>query len=190
MNPTNDFSNNPLDRDLNNYNTPTNSPSVARVALKWGLITGVGSVIYALILHFAGQMGNQWLGYLGFAILIIGLVLAIQDYRQQNGGFMTFGQGLGVGALTSAVTGVISAIWQFIYGKLFPEATREVLQRQYDKAVDEGRMTVEQADQAIEMTNSMSGLLPVFAVIGTLFIGFIISLIISAILKKDRPNFG
>ncbi|MFN8355693.1 MAG: DUF4199 domain-containing protein [Spirosomataceae bacterium] len=166
-----------------------NQPSTARVALKWGIIIGVASIVYSTILFLAGQFGNQSLGYISYLILIAGLVLAMKDFRSQNEGFMRYGQGLGLGALTSAVSGVLGGIYTYIYMS-FIDTT--LTSQMLDKAREEWEkrgMSEEQMEQAAQMTQMFTspGMIFVFAVFFSILFGLILSLIIAAIMKKDKP---
>ena len=58
------------------------------------------SVIYSLILYITEQI-YQYLARLWFSfiILIVGIVMAHKHFKNENGGFMTYGQGLSIGSL-------------------------------------------------------------------------------------------
>jgi hypothetical protein len=173
----------------------TATPSTARIALKYGLFIGLGLIIYYLITQLAGLAANPTAGMIGMvisaAILIVGIVYAIKDFKSQNDGFMSYGQGLGLGALASAVSGLISGIFSSIYVSFIDNsAMKQALDIQRQKMEEQG-MDDAQIDQAMAMAEQFSGpgMILVISILSMLFIGFILSLIISAVMKNERNEF-
>lgn len=165
--------------------------STARVALKYGIITSVAVIVYSTILTVSGLNQNQALGALGFVILIAGIVWAMRDFREQNSGFMSYGQGLGIGSLMSAIVGLIGAMFTMFYMQ-FIDTT--LMQQSLDKArsdMEARGMDDAQIDQAMEISQKFMtpGMMFLIQVLTYLFIGFIISLILAAIMRKDKPVF-
>lgn len=164
-------------------------PTTARTALKWGLISGVASMIFITILYVTGQAANSGLASAGIVITIVVMVLAMKEFRTANGGFMSYGQGLGIGALMAGISGFISSTYSYIYNEFIDTTLRQqILDKVRDDLENRG-MDDAQVEQALEMTQKFSspGLTFLFGIIGAIVIGFIISLIISAIMKKDKP---
>ncbi|PWJ59617.1 uncharacterized protein DUF4199 [Dyadobacter jejuensis] len=165
--------------------------SSARVALKYGVLTAVATMIYSTIISVAGMTSNQWVGSLSFIILIVGLVLALKNYKEQNGGFMTFGQGLGLGTLLSAIAGLLSSLFsmfylQFIDNSALTEGINKVRSDMEARGMDDA-----QIDQAVAMSQKFMtpGVMFLMGVFGFLLVGFFLSLIISLILRKEKPVF-
>ncbi len=71
--------------------------STARVALKWGLITGLALIVYSTLLYSLDQMANRWLSLIVYGIIVAGLVLGMREYRARNGDYLGFGEGVGLG---------------------------------------------------------------------------------------------
>ena len=169
---------------------PTSTtPSTARVALKAGLITGLVMTVYSLILNMAGLPQSSPLHYLSFLMLVGGLVYGMRDFKGQNGGFLSYGQGLGVGTLTAGVAGLLSSLVSTFYVK-FVDPT--VLQRTMDEQrvkMEERGMSDAQIEQAVKIAESMTGFSFLIATLVMLFFGFLLSLVIAAILKRDQDVF-
>jgi hypothetical protein len=162
------------------------TPSTARVALKAGLITGLVMTVYSTVLSMMGLPQSSPLHYVTFLLLVGGLVYGMREFKEQNGGYMTYGQGLGVGTLTSAVAGLLSSLISTFYVK-FVDPT--LLQRTMDEQriqMEERGMSDAQIDQAMKIAESMSGFSFIIATIGVVFFGFILSLIIAAFVKRER----
>jgi hypothetical protein len=174
----------------------TATPSTARIALKYGLFIGLGLIIYYLISQLAGLATSTAAGMIGTvisgAILIIGIVYAIKDFKSQNDGFMSYGQGLGLGALASAVAGLISGVFSSIYISFIDNsAIKQALDMQRQKMEEQGNLDDAQIDQAMSYAEQFSspGMILVISMLWMLFIGFILSLIISAVMKNERNEF-
>lgn len=93
-------------------------------AIKYGIIIGVLSGIWILVMHFAGVFereyseggSSSWLEYASLIIPMVGLYLGIKSYRDNiNGGTMEFFEGLFEGFKIMAVGGVIAAFFAVVY---------------------------------------------------------------------------
>ncbi len=97
-------------------------------AAKYGIIIGVLSGIWILIMHFAGvyaedapgEMNNmQWMEWASMLIPAIGLYMGIKSYRDNvSGGTMEFFEGLFEGFKILIIGGVIAAFFAIIYVQL------------------------------------------------------------------------
>ncbi|MBC5772435.1 DUF4199 domain-containing protein [Pontibacter sp. KCTC 32443] len=166
-------------------------PSVTSVALKYGFITALVGVVYTLIIMVADLGDNRWLSGLSYLILIAGIVLAMKQYKNINYGYMSYGQGLGIGTLVSAVFGLLSGIFVWIYTSFVDTGYMDrMMEKQREAMLDQG-LTDEQIDAGMAMTESFQGPLGMIlgGLIGAVVVGFLLSLIISAIMKHNRPEF-
>ncbi len=165
--------------------------STARVALKYGALSAVVIMVYSTILYVSGLSQNKVLSSLSFLVMIVAIVWAMKDFREKNKGFMSYGEGLGLGALTSAVMGLLSSAFtmfyiQFIDNNLLAQGMDQVREDMEKRGMDDA-----QIDQAMELSQKFMspGVVFVMGVFGYLLMGFIVSLIISAILRRDKPVF-
>lgn len=164
--------------------------STARTALKWGVILGVALIIYSLFLYLTDNIGNSKLGWVSFVVSIGGLVLAMRDYRTLNGGYMSYSEGLTIGTLTSGVSGLLSSLFSVFYTTVIDTG---VMERMVDKTRDqleESGLPDEQIEQQIKFVEMFQspGLTFAFGVIGAVIFGLLLSLVISAIMRRNKPN--
>ena len=166
-------------------------PSVARVALKYGLIFGVIGSIYGILLYVFHLESNNFLPYLSFVLMVLAIVQGIKDFRNQNEGFISYGQGLSIGALVGTIMGLVSGTLNTFYITVIDssplsrmnDVARERLERQgLDDAQIENALEISQKFQS-------PGILFLLGVIGSVFFAFLLSLIIAAIFQKKRPTF-
>ena len=162
--------------------------SVWKGTLNSGLILGLVLVLFSLLLWFFDQALNQKLASISYVFIIAGLYLGIKDFRDNSrGGFLSYGGALGAGVVISIYVAIITAIFTILlYQVIDPGLVEKV------KAVAEERLVNRgMTDEQIEMAMNVSGkfMSPVFmainALIGSVFIGTIISLILAIFLKRE-----
>lgn len=167
-----------------------NQPSTARIALKWGLITGVALVLYSAILFTSGQTTNRLLSLMVYAILIAGLILAMREYRTANEGYMNYGDGISVGALLSAVAGLLSSMFSVFYTQVIDPNFYSELSEQMRTQLEDQGLSDEQIDQAIAIAQKVQspGIAFFVGILSTVLLGVILSLIIAAFIRRSKPN--
>ena len=147
--------------------------------------------LLGLPIMVSGQIGNQALSYIIYLIIGVGIYLAMNEFKKENQGFISYGQGLGVGTLMSAISGLISNFFSMAYMKFIdPTITDQIMKKAVEDMEKKG-MPDEQIDQAMEMAKMFMnpGAMFVLGLLGTILVGFIMSLIIAAIVKKDKSVF-
>jgi hypothetical protein len=171
------------------------SPSL--IMLKWGAIGGLLSFIFTLITKFTGLEDDfsETLGWVSTIFtLIINvtiLVLALREVREENDGFMSYGQGLGSSTLLGAIWGVIAGGFNYIYLQFIDQG---VVQKQLDLArerLEDQGLTESQIEDAEKITKMMMGpgVQFVMVVVVTIVFMFILGLIVSGVLKREKSVF-
>ncbi len=163
----------------------------AAIGIRYGLLVGLVSVIITFGLYATGQEQGP-LKWVSTLVLIGGMVMAMNNFKQANGGFMSYGQGLGIGTLVSAVSGVLTAIFVYIYmGFIDPGAIERMMEKARMDMEAKGGLSDEQMEQGLAMAGKFMtpAALTISVLIGSIIMGFIISLVVSAILKRTKPEF-
>ncbi|MEQ8413579.1 MAG: DUF4199 domain-containing protein [Imperialibacter sp.] len=160
------------------------------VGLQYGVIAGVVMIIYGLVLQLTGLVFESWASWINYIFLAVIIFLAHKKFKEDGDGFLSFGQGLGVGFWISLVGGVISSVFSFIYITFVDPSFIETMMEKARYDMEEQGMADAQIDQAMAMTENFlnPGMMFVFGIVGVLFFGFILSLIVSAITKKTDPQ--
>lgn len=178
--------------------TPEPEKTLFQRASTAGLYSAVAGIVLGLILYVGGltmeSITNSALKW-GQNLVLIGITFyfihtALQQRRQRDlGGYLSVGQGIGLGTLAGLVSGVISAVWfylftSFIATDLMDQIKEVTLQQMQDQGQSE-----EQAEQALEMMGFFFS--PVFmgimVTLSSTFFGFLCGLVSGLILKKDKP---
>lgn len=165
--------------------------SVFYNGLIWGVIIGLVSVIYSVMLYVFDQTLNRSLGYLSFVILLAGLAYSMYYYRENvRDGIMPFGTAFGFGVVVVVTAGIIGQIYFYLQLTVIdPGLQDKMLEMAMDKMMERG-VPEDQLDQAMNVTKKFMS--PVFmAVSGLIFtaiFGTVLSLISAAIFKRDTPE--
>lgn len=165
--------------------------STTSVGLRYGLLTGLVSIIISFGLFVSHQESSP-LRYVTFVVLIAGMVLAMNTFKQNNQGFMSFGQGVGIGTVLSAVVGLLSGIFSYVYMSIIdPEVVGRMTEKIRADMEARGGMSDEQIDQALAISGKMMNgpFMMVAALLGTVFFGVILAMIIAAFIKHAQPEF-
>ncbi len=174
------------------FNAATVAPSKNAIALRYGLICGVITVIYSLILNITElALTNKFLGWISFLIMLAAMVMAMREFKRQNQGFMSYGQGLGIGTLVVLISSIIGGIFTYIYVTLIDTGYIEKMRNMQVADMESRGMSDTQIEQGMAVAEKMMtpGMIMVFAIVGGLVFGFLISLIVSAVIKNNRPEF-
>lgn len=165
------------------------APSVKSLAIKWGLILGVVSIVMFLGIAMSGVQGESWAGWLGVVPSAIIIFLAHKEFKESGDGFMSYGKGLGIGTLTILVSSIISSVFSFVYIKFIDPTYFDVVRDKQIEGMAEGGMSDAEIETALGFSEAFfkpETLLITGVVFGVIF-GFIISLIVSAITKNSNP---
>lgn len=167
-----------------------NQVSTGKISIRYGLISGLLAIAFMVIVDLAGLTGNSTFQYLWYLILAGIIFLAHKSYKEEGDGFMNYGQGIGIGVLLSLISSVLSSVFFYIYVSFInTEYMNALLDVQRAKMEEQG-MAEAQIEQAMEMTQKFMSpvMMIVFGIIGTVFFGLILSLVVSAITQKKRPE--
>jgi hypothetical protein len=172
--------------------TITPSASTTSVGSRYGLLTGLVTVIVSFGIYAMQLEQNAVLRFLTMAVLVVGIILAMRSFKEQNTGFMSYGQGLSVGMTVSGIVGLLSAAFMYVYTTFVdPEMMTRVMDKARADLEAKGTMSDAQIDQAMAMSSKFTTgpFMLIFAIVGTLIIGLIISLIAAAFVKNPKPEF-
>ena len=164
-------------------------PSTARLALKWGLISGVIFMVYTTVINITGQFGNTALPWLSLLVSIVLIVMAMREYRTLDNGFMSYGAGVGLGTLVSIISGLISVTYNLIYTTFIDPTIRQQMLDNAREQMENRGMADDQIEQAMEFTEKLQGpgLQFMVGILASAIFGLLISLIAAAFIRRNRP---
>ncbi len=166
--------------------------TVSQIGLRNGVIIGLVFIVMGMIYQFMNldMETYQIVGNINYVFLTIAIVFAHKAFKEGGDGFMSLGQGLGIGTLISLIGGAISGIFSYIYLKFIDDSMLgKIRDMQIEKMEDQG-LDDDAIEKAMEITDKFMSaeMMPVWTIVGMLFFGFILSLIISIFTKKNNPT--
>lgn len=172
---------------------PAMSKSALNFGAKLGLVIMIISLVnYVFELYEASTAISTVISILSIAILAGGIYMGTKSFRDTaGGGNITYGKALGYGTLVALFAGIITSAFAFIYlGFIDDSFLQYTLTQQEDQMYEQG-MPEEQIEMGMKMTKMFMkpGALALMGILSNTFIGFIISLITAAILKKEPKEF-
>jgi hypothetical protein len=170
----------------------TTTPNSTMVATKWAVIYFLSMIVITYAFQFMNVDPNSPVKYIGYVPFIAFLLLAQKEYKDQLGGYMKFNQGFTTGFQYAVFSGVMVAVFMFIYWKfLSPQMLQQILDQTQEKLKDQGNLSSDQIDSQMETMNKFGIYFFVFGVaVGSAIMGALFSLIGAAIFKKDPPLFA
>jgi hypothetical protein len=165
--------------------------SVSSSALYYGLITGAAMILYSLILFLAGLHMNKTMGYIGYVILILGMVWGTLDYRKKYlGGFMPYGKAFTSCFMIGLFSGILGTIYMYLFAQfIHPGFGQEILDAAREQLAGRN-MTEEQMDQALAMqARFMSPVaMAIWALVMSVIGSAILGLIVAIFLRKEDKS--
>ncbi|TRX56063.1 DUF4199 domain-containing protein [Fulvivirga sp. M361] len=164
--------------------------SVKQVSVKWGLITAAFSIVFFLIITLTETDTSNAVNWLGLIPFIVFLVLAHKEFKSAGDGFMSYGQGLGIGTLVSLVSAIISGIFRYVYIKFVDLGYTDRIMDNTLQQLEEQGMGDEQIEQTMAFTAKLMApeVSLVLGIVMAVLFGFILSLIITAFTKNSNPE--
>jgi F0F1-type ATP synthase assembly protein I len=167
------------------------------ILLQYGLISALVYVASYVVFYLMGA--DSMLSFGGYATAIIPIVFAVigcLQAKKENGGFLDFKEALKVSFGIMVITSFISMLFSYVlfnfidpaFAQSVTQLTVEKLQQTFDKIGGSQEMI----DKAVKdiMNKNIYSLPSLFqSFMFSCIFNFIIALIISAIVKKKRPDF-
>jgi len=167
------------------------SNSVTKWAMTYGLYLGVFHIIFNVILYLTNHLFNPgYYSYISTAVVIWITWSGLVKYRDGvNGGFMKYGQGLGLGVLISVFSGIFAAATMYIIMKFDGSLSDQMLDLMIEE-VERSGLSGDMVDSMEKMYKIMvsPGVVALSAYISKIFGGAFISLIVAAFVKKNPEN--
>ena len=127
--------------------------SQAKAAMAYGAILGLANTIIYLVFYFGGaDPQSKYPGYIGYLLTIITILYGVKNYRDKElGGFISYGQSLGLGVLIGLFSGIISAIFTVLmFTVIDPELATKILDAAQQRMAEKS-MSEDQIEMAMKM---------------------------------------
>jgi len=164
---------------------PKANPNSA--AIKWALIGAITGIVLTYVYQFANIPITSPVRYLSYLPFIAFLFLAQKEFKDQLGGYLTFGEGFSIAWRYGIYTGLITAVFIYLYyAILSPDMYTKMLDEQRAAMAAKG-LTSDQVEQGMQFMNKMGLVFVVIAAaIGSAIMAMILGIIGCLIFKKER----
>jgi hypothetical protein len=162
--------------------------NVWKANLTNGLILGLAGVVYSLVIYFLDLTFNQVQGPVYIVIQLVLMYFLLKSYRDNYmHGQITYGQSVGAGVIIFLYSAVISAIFMYIlYTVIDSGLTEKQLAFVEEKMLEKGApQEAVDAGMAIQRKIMKPEIMAPFSILGSMFWGTIVSLILSIFIKKE-----
>lgn len=169
-------------------NSTQEKVSTMKVGSKYGAISGLAGIALFLVAVMMNinpfQGASNWIG-IGISIVL--LVLAQKNFKDSGDGYMSYGQGFGVGLWYTIVSSVLSLLVMYVYMNFIDTAAMEKVFEQQELQMEEQGQSTEAIQVAMEWTRKLFW---AFAVGGSIFFGIIIALVVTIFTQKKNAEPG
>lgn len=86
-----------------------------KVSIKYGILVGIVHIVYFLLMWALGVLDIVELSFISGLFLVVGICLAIANFKKAKGGLIQYFQGLGIGATVGAVSSSALAVFLAIF---------------------------------------------------------------------------
>lgn len=167
--------------------TATPSGEKRSIGIKYGLISVVAGLVYFFVLKFAGQnpLTFKWGWIVQLLMTATIIFLAHKEYKEDNDGFMTYGEGMVI-VLWYTLIGVgVGLLFQYIY-LTFLDATvmQEFYEMQYDNLQKQG-LSDEQIEVGLTWTRKLYWFAGIFF---ASFFSVVTGLVVTIFTQKRPPE--
>jgi hypothetical protein len=151
-----------------------------------GLIISLILIAESVITYFTGSYLQDWAKYVGFAILVIGIVWAVINNAKEKSNNVTYGQLFGFGFKVAGVVTCITILYLLLSGVIFPDMKEKIIDVAKQQAMAKQGADPDQIEKGMEMfENHYTLFIVIVVVFWYLLIGVVVSLIAAAIPKKN-----
>lgn len=155
------------------------------------------SIVITMTLYFIDPklITNPWASAFQVILYPVFLVLAVKDYKDQNEGYVDFGQAFLVAWLTGCFGALLGSIFTYVLYNFIDPSLLDLLQEAAESAMEMARpyMGEEAFENAMaqqENQDFMGFSQIIISLITNALVGLIPSLIIALIMKNERSDWS
>ena len=167
------------------------SNSVTRMAMSYGLYMGLALILNSVIFYVMGSPFSPVSGYISYGIIIACCALVMKTYRdnREKGG-VSYGTALGLGTLQSLFASLILAFFTFVLLKLVDKTLIDKFLSFMEEQLLRSGVSESQADTMMVMYRKVMTPLTysLAQILSVTFMGFIFSLILAIFFQKRSTD--
>ncbi|MGB5943642.1 MAG: DUF4199 domain-containing protein [Leeuwenhoekiella sp.] len=165
--------------------------SFKNIAFTNGVLLAASSIVILVLMYVLNLPQEWYISIISMAITIYLIATGITSLKKSQGGYISLVESLKMGMAIAAIAGVIGGLFAFIhYTFIYPEFIDTALEQSREQTL---KFSPDLSDEDLEKSMEFSRMVSTpfvyatISLIGTIFIGFIISLITGLVVKKEDP---
>lgn len=159
-------------------------------AAAFGVASAMAVIIFALIVYLIGIKNNA-INYLSYPIVITIACIGVKKWREQSGGYLTYGQTYVHLLFQTILYSALVIIWTLVFMLyIAPGMLEDQMLIQQAKMEEQG-LSASEVEMAMGYARKFStpGMVAIFGFFGNMVLIGIIHLVVAAIMKKDPPPY-
>lgn len=164
-------------------------PPVKSIAYNYGLYLGLLGILNVVILYLINEEQNIILSIVSLIATTIVYYYGISAYKKSNQNLLSVKDSLRVGLGMAVIGGIIGVIYTlFHYNIIQPDFTENLREKAMLEALEKNpNMGDNEIDMAEKMINIFTSqfFISTMYLVASLFFGFIISLVLGLVLKRE-----
>lgn len=166
---------------------PHKEPHAFPIALKWGLLTGLGIVLTHILLHQAGLHPCSLWFYSDFLLLLLGVMLATEAFKRRNQGYISLRCGMVVGGLLSMFTALFSRLYLLLEQLYICDDMLVHLREEKQLELIEQGLSLHELQHLVHPEGPTAWSFVSYNFVFFLFFSLLISLLVAFLIRKDPP---
>ena len=174
----------------NELETAENEKPMWKHAVTYGLYFAVAYILISVVVYITGAMNSKPVTWITNIVMIVAIILIQIHYRKTLGGFISYGQSVGIAVLSMLMAAVPIAIYTYALYKFIDPALLDQIKMMTEEQMVNRGMPEEQLDAALAMSSKFQtpGIIAFSQFFNLPLTGVIIGLITSIFIKKQSPD--
>ena len=179
---------------MTGFGAPT-KPTTMSVGLRYGVFLGVFGIVSFLAFTLSGMNITDGVGawlnrILSFAATAFVLYLGASYFKTNGDGYMSFGQGFGMGFWTTLTSSAMTSVFLYIYIKFIDSGFIDMIKDKAIQDMQDKGMSEQQIEQGMKFASMFMSpeAMLIFGLIGGVFFGLVIALLVSIFTQVKNPD--
>lgn len=160
-------------------------------AMNFGAMLGLSSILISFLTQVLKIRESMIPSILTYALVVLFIVLGANFYKKNNNGFMSYGEGIKQGVLTSLFASILTAFFIYTFFRFISPESLQELRDLAEIQAEEQTKSEKEFEMAMKIQNWIisPGPIAVLTILTNTFFGLFASLITSAFQKKEDNSF-
>jgi len=169
--------------------------SLTTNSLYFGVLAGAAMIVYSLILFIADAYMINGLNYIGYLLLIGGMIWGTVEYRKKyTGGFLSYGKAFSSCFMIGLFAGILASVYMFLFAQVIhPGFIQEILDRSQEQLLaTTPDISDEDLETAMLWTRRFTSpvMMMIWSFVMYLITSAIFGLVVAIFLKKEDKSLN